>query len=1405
MASRSQDDAPINLLSLDGGGVRGVSSLVILDRIMKKIQKRDGLPEIPKPCDYFHMIAGTSTGGLIAIMLGRLRMSTTEALKAYDDCAASIFNKSNKKTGQLSDKYKSGALREAVEKLVEERGMGDMMRDPENPKKGKVIVCVMPVDSVATGETRLVRSFEGEDDWDSEVKIWQACRATTAASKYFKPQLLGRGAREGYFIDAAVGFNNPSNYLLKEAVDEFGSRRRFGCLVSIGTGTRSTETVRVKTGVLNWTKLGTQVRGLIELIKNVATDSETSHKQIHNRFSRFPGAYYRFNVPDGAKEIKLDEYKKVPQLKDLTADYLGRDNVDRQIREVVEGLGTDGKFSHGLTLGHAYSPDSDQLFLLDRSKSIGIPSNFFIGRQDVLKKIDQTFCERDTGGTPRREFLLWGIGGVGKSEIALKAAENLDGRFKYIFYIDGSERSTIIHAYAEVAKRYNLGGTNPETMFRVAMEWMERLADEWLMIFDDCNLSERAGFIPGRAKGNIIYTSRFNGLEHSFPPHFVHHVEPLAEKDAVELLLGASGLLQIPPGSDEDEPSTKQRTPTDEETALANNIVRELSCLPVSVDKAAAVIRERNMGLDVYLKELRTQKVRVVRDPRFKDKSVETQAAYATLELSYDQITAIHHRAGRSDDGRSALFATKVLSLLSCYHYQGFSTEILTKAVLNRRALNADINCPLKRLFQTPDKGWDDMMTDDGKGGWEVLFFAHGLQVLRRYSLVRLAPDHLTLSMHTLVHTWAQQRMAPETRAEVYSVARVLINDSMTTSPLLAHRRFAISLAPHIDYCFAGAPRTSDAIQEHHNAYALRLWRGDTVTGANDIAYPVYERYNAHLLFKLGWFYSAVQNFRQAEQCWKACSRLYKFEDEPNGWNVINTLTHLATLYHEHGFLGEAEEMYWEAIERLRMRMREREAYLARQIKKQKLEEQKPEVSAPSVSALRRERLLKTIIEKTTPQFLSVPSSKSVEARVFETFSGAVVSPLARHRPDGLASKTQNPSGEEVKVPESADIAEDAALTVEKKRSAEETDDIEELELEICLRHGRLARVLSDQGRTKNAKGMIRWVIKKCEAKLVEDCPELLRLENEAKAMTEPGDMEWFKDRVDMMNDSDSDQSLVVFQTDAIYELLDYWCRSIYHNGQYTLALETYKKIFNKAVSVYGRHDPKILKMMRHMAEAAWSTGRLDDAVFIARECLSRAEKVFQPSHMEVILATEQLAIALSMQKPKSDKEVEDVFRLALDRADFSLGADHFVTKRIKGKYGFLKQPKEELSYLEGTKSLEERWLDLKADVKMYIEKLGPLNEFTMKLRDLLGSRPWRSEEEYQERLREALAPGRASTAKLFDREMLAIDGVLVLQQGVETRPRLGEKTLKVLSTSKARALIGATTDFNGLNKPSSL
>lgn len=73
------------LLSLDGGGVRGLSSLLILREIMEEIQRQSGTEDTPLPCQYFDLIGGTSTGGLIAIMLGRLRLVLSSLILRTND------------------------------------------------------------------------------------------------------------------------------------------------------------------------------------------------------------------------------------------------------------------------------------------------------------------------------------------------------------------------------------------------------------------------------------------------------------------------------------------------------------------------------------------------------------------------------------------------------------------------------------------------------------------------------------------------------------------------------------------------------------------------------------------------------------------------------------------------------------------------------------------------------------------------------------------------------------------------------------------------------------------------------------------------------------------------------------------------------------------------------------------------------------------------------------------------------------------------------------------------------------------------------------------------------------------------------------------------------------------------
>jgi patatin-like phospholipase/acyl hydrolase len=104
------------LLPPDGGGVRGLSSLIILQQLMRTINRAHP----PKPCEYFDLIGGTSTGGLIAIMLGRLKMDIEDCITAYLQISRDVFQPTKKRFnifGRASD-----ALNKGIQTLVETAG-----------------------------------------------------------------------------------------------------------------------------------------------------------------------------------------------------------------------------------------------------------------------------------------------------------------------------------------------------------------------------------------------------------------------------------------------------------------------------------------------------------------------------------------------------------------------------------------------------------------------------------------------------------------------------------------------------------------------------------------------------------------------------------------------------------------------------------------------------------------------------------------------------------------------------------------------------------------------------------------------------------------------------------------------------------------------------------------------------------------------------------------------------------------------------------------------------------------------------------------------------------------------------------------------------------------------------------
>ncbi|KAK3329565.1 hypothetical protein B0H66DRAFT_526949 [Apodospora peruviana] len=777
------ENGPYNLLSLDGGGVRGVSTLVILHRIMEKIQKKEELPELPKPCEYFHLIGGTSTGGLIAILLGRLRMSTTEAMAEYDSFARAIFRKKNLRAS-VSARFNEEALVRAVRKIVKRTGDDELMKDPAGDRPmGKTFVCALPAQSQRA--PKRIRAYHSDDDWDNNFKIWEAARATTAAPSYFRSITLGSVE----LIDAAMGFNNPMGQVVDEAGKIFDLSCKLGCVVSLGTGTRD-KNLGMPGGVK-------RLLQTVKLMKNITTDSDRVEDDIKERFSRIPSTYFRFSVPGAAETVGMTEYKKIGELKDMTLEYLNS-TAERDIEEVSDRLANGA--SSGWSLGNLFPNEEFSRVDNQRANSGGIASNFFTGRNDILDRLSTFFEKRENNPVPRREFLLYGLPGVGKTQIALKFRQMMEkeDRFQRLFFVDATDIATVEESYGRVAAELGLSEANAVPQ---VLNWMTTIRMEWLLILDNCGDQDLSRFLPNSDRGNVIYTSRYNVLKLGLPQDAVAEVDVLEEKDAIDLLLKVT---HEPP-----EGSEALHT-------LALQIVKELGCLPLAIEQAGAYIYTYHYTLADYLEVYPKQKATLMKISHYSRASQRDQAVYTTFDVSYEELRRLAKRKRGFAEAETAEMAMKILNFICFYHNENIMEAIVEKAAEFRWSVDRAIIYPLgSRKYCL-----EDVLKVNEAGDWEPTPFRKAAILLESLSLVRRDRTG-SLSMHVLVHSWARDRMSEDDRASFSQNARTLLFNSLKDITVAREvSRYRRRAYPHVIACqkLVQAPQGHPEQEVEHRA-----------------------------------------------------------------------------------------------------------------------------------------------------------------------------------------------------------------------------------------------------------------------------------------------------------------------------------------------------------------------------------------------------------------------------------------------------------------------------------------------------------------------------------------------------------------------------------------------------------
>ncbi|KAG8674236.1 hypothetical protein FPOAC1_000200 [Fusarium poae] len=325
------------LLSLDGGGVRGISTLYVLQNLMRRVnidRNARGLG-YARPCDVFDLIGGTSTGGLIAIMLGRLEMDVHECIDAYSGLMQEVFQKKRHRlqvtsTGQTQPRFDSRKLQAAIEKVIKSKNehAGAMMNDKKE-RGCHVFVCAALKNPYSITRLRTYEAVDGPSN--IEATIVQAALATSAATGFFDGVCIDGSD----FVDAALGKNNPVDLVEREAMDiwsrdEGDLMNKVKCFISIGTGKPDYNAVE------DWMpKFLTET--LVKIVTNTESAAATSIARWRGPYDR--RRYFRFNVDKGLEHIGIEEYKKKTNIKRATELYLD-DQVQRtSVRHCAENLG----------------------------------------------------------------------------------------------------------------------------------------------------------------------------------------------------------------------------------------------------------------------------------------------------------------------------------------------------------------------------------------------------------------------------------------------------------------------------------------------------------------------------------------------------------------------------------------------------------------------------------------------------------------------------------------------------------------------------------------------------------------------------------------------------------------------------------------------------------------------------------------------------------------------------------------------------------------------------------------------------------------------------------------------------------------------------------------------------------
>ena len=345
-------DKTYRILSLDGGGIRGLVTAVWLHRLEKEL----GAPLR----DHFHLIAGTSTGSILACGVA-LGMPGEELIKIYKECGKRIFSPSpwpgvlRYIRGQIySSKGLENVLQEKFKwKQFQKYNEGNLPlncnSDNESSNidlhfgdlyclnKQEVTTVIISYDTL----NRRAIPFNSSLPRYQEIPIWEICKASSSAPIYFPPHIMkmynGEVSYEIPLIDGGVVASNPTACAIAEGMKVRPDLKRDQfVVVSLGTGdaNRPIHINEIKKwGLLNWGRNFTNVffDGVSQAVDHVASNTIAQDR------------YFRFQAK--LQEDSMDDIseKNLNALQAFANSYFETTICRDKIKQLKDALSENSK------------------------------------------------------------------------------------------------------------------------------------------------------------------------------------------------------------------------------------------------------------------------------------------------------------------------------------------------------------------------------------------------------------------------------------------------------------------------------------------------------------------------------------------------------------------------------------------------------------------------------------------------------------------------------------------------------------------------------------------------------------------------------------------------------------------------------------------------------------------------------------------------------------------------------------------------------------------------------------------------------------------------------------------------------------------------------------------------------